>query len=652
MHIKASLSALIFALPIDTIAQTTADKTQTERIVVTGTRTAKLLSNSPVLVDVIDGETIAKISHGTLAQALNYIPGIVVKRSVKDGYNIQMQGFDGDHVLVLIDGQPLVSPTGSSADLDQVPANNIAQIEVIRGAASVMYGSSAMGGVINIITQKTNEPALTFDYDVSQYQGNTIKNGDLNHTVKMNALDNFSGWRTQLNALLIDDQGFDYDNTTVSQDAASVEKKFITLSTIKTHDNLATSVKYQWLSDKKLRDSSAIPGQSQVIYYQTDVTQQQIELGLKNAKSPKTPWQLNARYISHQETSGQSNSIRDTSIRLSEINAQKVFQLHQIEVVTGGVIHADQLDQDKPADGVIEVDNESRESVEVFAQGNWSKSNDQILAGIRSQYDSDFGWHNALRVSTMKNFSFDKSHLQWRAGIGQSYRVPNLKERFYVFDHSALGYMVLGNKDLEPETANSISSSLTFNASIVDNTVDLRSDISVHYSKTDNLIDSVIDAELSEESGLSIYQYQNISEAKIHGIDISNQLTFNQWKMQLNYSYLTSEDENKQRLLSRPRHQIKFNINYDIDAYDMQFIAYAVYQAGEAVPDSYQAVENNEFTTVNALFNQALTAQLSWRISVDNIFDEHKNPSTNNQNLFDARPVSSRTISAGISYQF
>ena len=651
MYIKVSLSALILTLPMNTIAQIAPDRSQTEHIVVTGTRTAKLLSDSPVLVDVINGETIAKISHGTLAQALNYIPGVVVKRSVKDGYNIQMQGFDGDHVLVLIDGQPIISPTGSSADLDQVPASNIAQIEIIRGAASVMYGSSAMGGVINIITHKSDEPTLKLDYDVSQYQGNTLEDGDLNHTLKINAVENFSGWRTQLNALIIDDQGYDYDSSTVSQDAASVDKKFFTLSANKAFEDLATSIKYQWLSDEKLRDSSIIPGQSEVIFYRTDVDQQQIDLGLKSTKHPKSPWQLNTRYINHQETSGQSNSLRDTHIILSEINGQKVFQFNNIELVTGAVVHADKLTQDKPAENVIEVDDESRESVEVFVQGNWVKSDYQILAGIRSQYDSDFGWHNALRLSTMKNFALAEGKLQWRAGIGQSYRVPNLKERFYVFDHSALGYMVLGNKDLEPETADSFNSSLTFNTTLADNKVDLRSDISVHYSKTDNLIDSIIDVEQSQEAGLSIYQYQNISEAKIHGFDISTQLTFSQWKTQLNYSYLTSEDENNQRLLSRPRHQIKFNINYDIDAYDIEIIAYAVYQAGEAVPDSYQGVENNEYTTFNTIFNQTITDKLSWRISVDNIFDKHKKPTASSQN-FDARPVSSRTISAGISYKF
>ncbi|NQZ20624.1 MAG: TonB-dependent receptor [Colwellia sp.] len=652
MNIKIKLSALILAMPMLTLAKPSSDIDQHERIVVTGTRTAKLLSDSAVLVDVIDGETIAKISQGTLAQALNYIPGVVVKRSVKDGYNIQMQGFDGDHVLILIDGQPVISPTGSSADLDQIPASNIAQIEVIRGAASVMYGSSAMGGVINIITKNTDGPALKFDYDISQYQGNTRDDGDLNHTIKIHAVESFSGWRTQLSALLIDDQGYDYDSETVSQDAASVEKKFITLTANKAHQAFSTNIKYQWLSETKLRDSSVIPGQSEVIYYKTDVDQQQIDLGLKSSSNPKAPWQLNARYITHQETSGQSNSIRDTNIIMSEINGQKVFQFSDVELVTGGVIHADKLDQDKPKQGIIEINNENRASVEAFVQGNWLKSDYQVLAGMRSQYDSDFGWHSALRLSIMTNFTLGKGELQWRAGIGQSYRVPNLKERFYVFDHSALGYMVLGNKDLAPETAESISSSLTFNTSIADNFADLRSDISVHYSKTKDLVDSVIDLEQSADTGLSIYQYQNISEAKIHGIDISTQLNFSQWKTQFNYSYLTSQDENNERLLSRPRHQVKFNINYHIDAYDIELIAYAVYQAGEAVSKSYQGVEKNEYTTVNALLNQTLTEKLSWRISVDNIFDEHKSPSTNSQNLFDARPVSSRTISAGISYQF
>ncbi|GLX78578.1 TonB-dependent receptor [Thalassotalea insulae] len=647
------LSLVMLTTAATAIAHAETTSSQHEHIVVTGTRTAKLLSNSPVLVEVVDGETIAKISQGTMAQALNYIPGVVVTRSVKDGYNVQMQGFDGDHVLVLIDGQTIISPTGSSADLDQIPANNIAQIEVIRGAASVMYGSSAMGGVINIITNQSAEPALQFDYDVSQYQGNTIKDNDLNHTFKLNAVEQFNGWRTNFNALVIDNQGFDYDQTTVSQDAASVDKVFIRLGASKPHSNdITTSINYQLLDEMKKRDSSKIPGRSDVIFYQTDVNQHQLDIGVKGNSQPQSPWQLNARYISHQETSGQSNSLRNTDITLAEINGQQVFQFKQLALVAGGVLHSDKLDQTKPAEDVIEINDKHRESAELYLQANWINDSYQLLAGMRSQYDSDFNWHHAMRLSTMANFQLAKSQLQWRAGVGQSYRVPNLKERFYLFDHSALGYMVLGNAHLEPETANSINSSLTFDTSIADGRADVNVDFSLHYSKTKDLIDTVVDTDMSEQQQLAIYHYQNINKADIYGVNVSTELNLSDWQLQLNYSYLDSKDSNNQRLFSRPRHQLKLNIKYEVSAYDLELIAYALYQADEAVPTSYRSIANNEYTTVTALITQAITDQLSWRISMANIFDQHQASNANRQNLFDARPVSSRTISAGVSYQF
>ena len=80
---------------------------ETEHMVVTGTRLPTLLSHSPVKVDVIDEEAITRLSKGTLRQVLEVMPGVVVRRSQKDGYNVQLHGFNGDHVLVLVNGQPL-----------------------------------------------------------------------------------------------------------------------------------------------------------------------------------------------------------------------------------------------------------------------------------------------------------------------------------------------------------------------------------------------------------------------------------------------------------------------------------------------------------------------------------------------------------------
>ena len=628
-----------------------------DHIVVTGTRTAKLLNNSPVLVEVIDGQVMAKIAQGTLAQGLNYIPGVVVKRSVKDGYNVQMQGFDGDHVLVLVDGQPIVSPTGSSADLDQIPTNNIVQIEVIRGAASVMYGSSAMGGVINIITDKSSDSQFSIAYDIGAYAGNTIESGDVNHTTKLAAQQQVADWLARANVIVIDDQGFDYDSATVSQDAASVEKQFVTLSALNEsgslqNESLQTQIKYQFLGEKKLRDTARVPGQSELITYQTDVTQHQIDIDFSGAAQSQTQWQVNARYIDHQQLSGQSNSLRDTSIIMAQLSGQQVYQFEGVELVVGGDFHTDKLDQFKPQDQTIEIDNQKRESAEVFVQGNWIADDHQVLAGIRSQYDSDFSWHHAGRLSGMRNFTLANGKLQWRAGIGQSYRVPNLKERFYVFDHSALGYMVLGNDQLSPETANSAQSSLTYNTTLAAGKVDWRSDVNFHYAKTADMIDSIIDVDLSAQNGIAIYRYQNISEAKLQGFDISQEFSLDTWRFQFNYSYLDSQDQQGVRLLSRPRHQVKVNFSYEFSAYDLELIAYGVYQADEAIDSTYVDVINNEFATFSVVLNQQLSSQFSWRVSANNLFNEHQDSQAQRLQLFDARPVSSLELSAGVSYQF
>ncbi len=629
-----------------------ADMSQTETIVVTGTRTAKFLNDSPVAVTVISGDALTKVSQGTLAQALNFIPGVVVTRSVKDGYNIQMQGFDGDHVLVLINGQPVVSPTGSSTDLDQIAAVDIQQIEVIRGAASVMYGSSAMGGVINIITNSSNDERLKLSYDISQYaKENRINSSDINQTLKIAAAKELFGWNTSLNVVHIKDEGFDYNSDSVSQDSPVVEKTFFNVSSQNDNSELTPSISYQLLDEVKLRDTSSVPGQTSVIFYQTSVNKHQLDLGLAQKQS-KEPWQINARYITHEETSGQSNSLRDIDIKLAELTGQNVWQVSDIEVVAGGVLHADELNQIKPGSQSVEIDDQSRESAEGFVQANWIKPSYQVLSGVRVQHDSDFGWHHAFRLSGMLNFDVNNTNLQWRLGAGQSYRVPNLKERFYVFDHSNLGYMVLGNEQLTPETANSINSSLRINKSVSAIDADMHFEFNAHYSDTEDFIESVQNVDKSEEANLSIFEYKNRRSALIHGFNVTSGLTFEQSKIQFNYSYLTSQDENGERLASRPRHQVKVNFSYDINAYDIELLTYLVYQADEAVPNDYLGVENNEYTTVNFVFNQEIFDGLTWRLNLNNLFDEHESEHADAARLFDPRPTSTRTISAGVTYTF
>jgi len=140
---------------------------QMHGIVVTASKFSQAIEDVPVSMDVIEPEDIAIRNSITLDQALQYVPGVQTA-----GDNISIRGSAGfsagvgTRTLVLLDGVPFLSGAEGSADFSAVPVAEIEQVEVMKGAGSALYGSSAMGGVINIITKKpepdTSHLSLSF----------------------------------------------------------------------------------------------------------------------------------------------------------------------------------------------------------------------------------------------------------------------------------------------------------------------------------------------------------------------------------------------------------------------------------------------------------------------------------------------------------
>ncbi len=128
-----------------------------KKIVVSATKTEKEVSEVPGSVTVIDKEELEKKEIETVDDALNSIPGVFVKRTkglMDSTTSVRLRGFGGDqYTLVLLDGQPLNDAYTGGLDWGNISVGNIERIEVVRGAASALYGGNAMGGVINIITR-------------------------------------------------------------------------------------------------------------------------------------------------------------------------------------------------------------------------------------------------------------------------------------------------------------------------------------------------------------------------------------------------------------------------------------------------------------------------------------------------------------------
>ena len=150
----AALLACIF--PLSAVAQTPQPVSKLDNIVVTASRVAQLESEVVGDVSVIDRATLDKAGQSSVAELLSREHGIQISTNggPQTPTSIFMRGTDSRHVLVLIDGVRINSSISNSVNFSALNTSQIERIEILRGAGSSLYGSEAIGGVINIITKK------------------------------------------------------------------------------------------------------------------------------------------------------------------------------------------------------------------------------------------------------------------------------------------------------------------------------------------------------------------------------------------------------------------------------------------------------------------------------------------------------------------
>ena len=133
-----------------------ADSVDLQTVVVTGTKTPKTLDNTPIVTRVITAEDIKKLDATDIRDVLRQeMPGIEFGYAMNQQVSLDMNGFGGNSVLFLVDGERLAGETMNNIDYSRLNMDNVERIEIVRGAASSLYGSNAVGGVVNIITKKS-----------------------------------------------------------------------------------------------------------------------------------------------------------------------------------------------------------------------------------------------------------------------------------------------------------------------------------------------------------------------------------------------------------------------------------------------------------------------------------------------------------------
>ncbi|MCG6117376.1 MAG: TonB-dependent vitamin B12 receptor [Aquimonas sp.] len=160
MHVTpfraAALTAALALLLSPSVATASADAKSLDRIVVTGSRTAQSLDDSLASITVLDRADIERLQAGSLLELLRSVPGVSIANNGGAGKvsAVFLRGAEARHTLVLVDGVRMGSATTGTAAFQDLPIEQIERIEVARGPFSSLYGSDAIGGVVQIFTRQ------------------------------------------------------------------------------------------------------------------------------------------------------------------------------------------------------------------------------------------------------------------------------------------------------------------------------------------------------------------------------------------------------------------------------------------------------------------------------------------------------------------
>lgn len=547
-------------------------------MVVSATRIERNLSDAPVRTEVVARHELDKTHARSLKEALENVPGLQLREiHGKSGYEASLQGMSSDQLLILIDGMPLATSTGSSVDLSQYALANVEHIEIIKGAASAQYGSAAMGGVINIITRQA-EAGLkgSLVYDVGSYGKQNIgeqQSQIAQHHAAATIEGGNSVFKAQLSADVRNTKGFDANpDTWVRQGDDSKRNQYAAAFTLQPQQGSFLRFEgqrfeeddIQWLSE----DNGRLPNKYERIHR----NRFQLNGGHRfNNGTHLTIKSLLERYQSdsYKQNLGYSAYDQrlmnlDTEFASLQLDLPSNFlglTNHQLQL--GFDARNEELSQLK--DGVAEIGNNGRaerQNYELFLQDDYFFSDKgELVLGLRLQDDSDFGFYASPKAALkFRAFAEDENQLLLRASVGTGYRVPNLKERYYTFDHSSIGYMVLGNTHLEPETSLSYQLGALWQIN-AHNSVD----INAFYNDIQDLIQTDED-NATVVNGISVYSYENIESAETYGLEtvLQSQLTHS-LSTSLSHTYTQANNTSTgEALTQKPKHIARLGLNWQV----------------------------------------------------------------------------------------
>ena len=626
-------------------------------IVVTATRSEKKLTDSPIRTEVVSENELKRTNASTLKDALENIPGILLREiHGKSGYEISLQGLSSDQVLVLIDGLPLAASTGSTVDLDQYLIASVDHIEVIKGAASAQYGSAAMGGVINIITKKVADGvSVSGQVDIGSY-GKQNANGKAasinNHHEKIKIEASNGDFKGRFSADQLKSDGFAVDPALYPlQGDEQNRQQYSIYGAWQPFDQFSIWADFNdYQETDHQRSLNFVPPFYLKQYKVEDIQRQRLSAGSKFTLLNNIQVDIKGVHETYDTTSTQTldgylSALRNSDQENNHFSSQVSLPTwYRQNWQLGYDWHEEKLDQSNNGKFELQGGAVSRDRNEFYLQ-NDAQLTDQLdmVVGWRFQNDDDFGDHNAFKLSSKYRF-YEQNELfaDLRLSYGQGYRVPNLKERFYSFDHSYLGYIVIGNPNLKPESSNSYQLGL----SLVKNEF-WNADVNLFWNDVKDLIQTDYD-NAQVVNGITQYSYSNVAQAETKGIETTAQWHINPYlAISGAYTYTEAKDKTTNKWLTRrPKHIARIGADYSFND-QLDLTLRARYQS-EEFGDSANLQKSPDWFSIDTQIDYQISPYISAFIGIDNILNQQRDFNAS----VDYRPIEGRYSYTGLRFNW
>lgn len=642
-------------------------------MVVTGTRTELLLSDSPVRTEVITREQIERSHAVDLKQVLEMVPGLSLSRlHGKAGYEVWMQGVDGNRVLVLIDGYPTARSTNNATDLTQLGVADIEQVEIVKGAVSALYGSNAIGGVINVITRRPDQP---LDYSVSGALGSygsqniesdtAVGRADVQGRIALKG----EHWDSQLSLDWRDAEGFMLerdDPTKWAREGGAGSRLNSRASVAWLPDALSRhEIETAWFEEDLTERSVINAGGKQTQHRKIERTERQTYAAGSDVAFADSA--LRWRYV-FEDTRNETEQdalasafvdqgrSADLGLHFLDVQADRTWRAGHITTL-GLTVQHDDLAQEQwkqTAPGVFEYGNEladadsSRQQHDLFAQDNFFVGEQlNLLPGVRVTHSNGFGTELTPKLNGRYDLPAAEGDEHFlRFGVGRGYRSPSIKEMFYVFDHRQHGYMVYGNEALQPES--SVSWQLGWGLVAAEG---LLVDLNLFHNRLKNYIETGIDDAASTPE-LQIHRYINIGRAQTQGFEALGQFRLSDsWETSLGYTWLEAKDLILDtRLPKTSRHQFKSSLDWTPETRNFTLTLLAQWRSDQFYDpnNGYRTPGYSTFDlklNVPEALNLGSASALSLFAGIDNLGNTQREF---DPFLYDQRPEAGRYLYLGV----